>query len=68
MEGIGIKLDEKGRVPVGKSLMTKVPGIYAIGDTVEGPMLAHKGSEEGVAAVEIILGEPGHINHKVILI
>jgi dihydrolipoamide dehydrogenase len=66
LDKIGIELDEKGRIPVGKDLKTKISNIYAVGDVVEGPMLAHKGSEEGVAAVDIICGGTGHINHNVI--
>jgi dihydrolipoamide dehydrogenase len=63
---IGIKLDAKGRVPVNHNFQTNIPSIYAIGDVIEGPMLAHKAEEEGVAAVEIIAGQAGHVNYKAI--
>ncbi len=64
LEKLGIELDRLGRIPIDKQLRTKVKNIFAIGDVVEGPMLAHKGEEEGVAAVEIICGEPGHVNYN----
>jgi dihydrolipoamide dehydrogenase len=63
LETIGITLDKLGRIPVDQHLQTKVPGVYAIGDVIEGPMLAHKGEEEGIAVVETIIGEHGHINY-----
>lgn len=63
MESIGIQTDKLGRIPIDGHLQTKVKNIYAIGDVVEGPMLAHKGEEEGVAAVETICGLPGHVNY-----
>ena len=63
LENIGITLDKLGRVPIDQHLQTKVPGVYAIGDVIEGPMLAHKGEEEGIAVVETILGEKGHVNY-----
>ena len=66
LENAGIKLDERGRVPVNKHLQTSVSHIYAIGDVIAGPMLAHKAEEEGVAAVEIIAGQAGHVNYDVI--
>jgi dihydrolipoamide dehydrogenase len=50
-------------VPIDQHLQTKVPGVYAIGDVIEGPMLAHKGEEEGIAVVERILGHHGHVNY-----
>ena len=56
LEGVGIKLDARGRVPIDDHFRTSVPSIYAIGDVVHGPMLAHKAEEDGVAAVEIIAG------------
>jgi dihydrolipoamide dehydrogenase len=64
LEATGIQTDKLGRIPVDKHLQTAVKGIYAIGDVVEGPMLAHKGEEEGVAVVENILGLPGHVNYN----
>ena len=65
LEGIGIAT-ERGRVVIDERFETSVPGIYAIGDVVRGPMLAHKGEEEGVAVAEIIAGQHGHVNYDVI--
>lgn len=62
LESVGIALDERGRVPVDGHLRTKVPNIYAIGDVVAGPMLAHKAEEDGVAVAEIIAGQAGHVD------
>jgi dihydrolipoamide dehydrogenase len=59
----GLKLDERGRVDVNHRCETNIPGVYAIGDAVKGPMLAHKGSEEGVFVAEILAGQKPHINH-----
>ena len=59
----GLKLDERGRIDVDAQLRTNIPGVYAIGDAVKGPMLAHKGTEEGVAVAEIIAGQKPHVNH-----
>ncbi len=66
LEDIGLQTDERGRIPVDENFQTKVPGIYAIGDVIPGPMLAHKAEEEGVAVAEILAGLPGEINHEVI--
>src|SRR5262249_44254812 len=66
LEAIGLKLDDRGRVPVDGRFATSVPGIYAIGDVIAGPMLAHKGEDEGVAAAEMIAGKSGHVNYDVI--
>ena len=63
---IGIKKDSKGRIEVNKSLQTSVKNIYAIGDVIQGPMLAHKAEEEGIAVAEIIAGQAGHVNYNVI--
>jgi dihydrolipoamide dehydrogenase len=62
----GIALDEKGRVQVGERFETSVPGIFAIGDVIAGPMLAHKAEEEGIAAVETMAGLPGHVAYECI--
>jgi dihydrolipoamide dehydrogenase len=62
----GVKLDTRGRVVVDAHLATNVPGIYAIGDVIAGPMLAHKAEDEGVAVAEIIAGRAGHVNYDVI--
>lgn len=65
-EGTGVKLDERGRVVVDGHCWTGVEGVWAIGDCVRGPMLAHKGSEEGVAVAELIAGKAGHVNYDTI--
>ena len=64
--GAGVELDERGRVKTDAHYATNVPGIYAIGDCIAGPMLAHKAEEEGVAAAEIIAGQAGHVNYGAI--
>jgi dihydrolipoamide dehydrogenase len=66
LEAVGVKKDNRGRVVVDGHLRTNVAGIYAIGDVIAGPMLAHKAEEEGVAAAEIIAGKAGHVNYDVI--
>jgi dihydrolipoamide dehydrogenase len=66
LEAIGVKKDNRGRVVIDSHFRTNVAGIYAIGDAVAGPMLAHKAEEEGVAAAEIIAGQAGHVNYDVI--
>jgi dihydrolipoamide dehydrogenase len=66
LEAAGVKKDNRGRVVVDPHFRTNVAGIYAIGDVIAGPMLAHKGEEEGVAAAEIIAGQAGHVNYEVI--
>ena len=65
-EECGLQLDEQGFIEVDEHCRTNIPDIYAIGDVVRGPMLAHKASEEGIAVAERIAGQPGHINHAVI--
>ncbi len=62
LENVGITLDEKGRIPVDAHLQTTVPGIYAIGDVIQGAMLAHKAEEEGVFVAETMAGQKPHIN------
>lgn len=62
----GINLDERGFIFVNDSCLTDVPGIYAVGDIVRGPMLAHKGSEEGIMVADIIAGKTGHVNYDLI--
>ena len=66
LENIGVKLDSKKRVVVNKNFETSVQNIYAIGDVIEGPMLAHKAEEEGIAVAELIAGQSGHVNYNVI--
>ncbi len=63
---IGIKKDQKGRVAVDKKFQTSVDNIYAIGDVIKGPMLAHKAEEEGIAVAEILAGQSGHVNYDTI--
>jgi len=63
LETLGIERDKMGRVNVDSHFQTKVPGIYAVGDLIVGPMLAHKAEEEGVAAVELMAGQHPHINY-----
>ncbi len=66
LEEAGVALDERKRVKIDAHYATNVPGIYAIGDVVTGPMLAHKAEEEGVAVAEILAGQAGHVNYHVI--
>ncbi len=61
-DGTGVKLDQRGMVEVDDHCFTGVDGIWAVGDCVRGPMLAHKGFEEGIAVAELIAGLPGHVN------
>ncbi len=62
LDKVGVKLTERGRIAVDAHFQTSVPGIYAIGDVIDGPMLAHKASEDGIACVETIAGQKGHVN------
>ena len=62
----GVALDERRRVKVDAHFATSVPGVYAIGDVIAGPMLAHKAEDEGVALAEILAGQSGHVNYGVI--
>ncbi|SJZ66148.1 dihydrolipoyl dehydrogenase [Novilysobacter spongiicola] len=61
-DGTGVKLDDRGRIEVDEHCHTGVDGVWAVGDCVRGPMLAHKGFEEGIAVAELIAGLPGHVN------
>ncbi|HEY7232463.1 MAG TPA: dihydrolipoyl dehydrogenase [Pseudolabrys sp.] len=63
---VGVKLDERGRVAIDHYYATNVPGIWAIGDVIAGPMLAHKAEDEGVAVAEILVGQAGHVNYDAI--
>ena len=63
---VGVKKDNKGRIEVNNKLQTTVKNIYAIGDVIKGPMLAHKAEEEGIAVAEILAGQSGHVNYEVI--
>ena len=66
LESAGVALDERGRVKTDAHFATNVPGIYAVGDVIAGPMLAHKAEDEGVAVAEIIAGQAGHVNYDAI--
>ena len=66
LEAAGVALDDRRRVQVDPHYATNVPGIYAIGDVIAGPMLAHKGEDEGVAVAEILAGQAGHVNYDAI--
>src|SRR5205085_7295062 len=63
---VGVELDEKKRIKVDKHFRTNIEGIYAIGDVIAGPMLAHKAEDEGIACIEIIAGKSGHVNYDAI--
>lgn len=63
---VGLRLDDRGRIEVDELCRTGVEGIYAVGDAVRGPMLAHKASEEGVAVAELIAGQSAHIDHRTV--
>jgi dihydrolipoamide dehydrogenase len=65
LEEVGVKLD-KGKVVVDEKFQTSVPGVYAIGDLIDGPMLAHKAMEEGIAIAEMLSGQPAHVNYDAI--
>src|SRR6266705_1665100 len=65
-EKLGVEFDERKRIKVDKHFRTNVEGIYAIGDVIAGPMLAHKAEDEGIACAEIIAGKAGHINYDAI--
>ena len=66
LETVGLTLDERGRLPVDRYFATSVPGIYAIGDLIRGPMLAHKAEEEGIACIEHLVTGYGHVNYDAI--
>jgi dihydrolipoamide dehydrogenase len=66
LDEIGVARDGRGRVVTDRRFATIVPGIYAIGDVIGGPMLAHKAEDEGVAVAEILAGQAGHVNYDVI--
>src|SRR5437667_462495 len=65
-EKVGVELDEKKRIKVNEHFRTNVEGIYAIGDVIAGPMLAHKAEDEGIAVAEILAGQAGHVNYDAI--
>ena len=66
LENVGVKTDEKGKVKVDKNFETNIKNIFAIGDVIDGPMLAHKAEEEGIAVAEFIAGQSGHVNYDII--
>ncbi|KAG2588476.1 dihydrolipoyl dehydrogenase 1, mitochondrial-like [Panicum virgatum] len=66
LETIGVGTDKAGRILVDKRFMTNVKGVYAIGDAIPGPMLAHKAEEDGVACVEFIAGKEGHVDYDTV--
>jgi len=66
LEELGMTLDPRGFVEVDRTFRTSIPGVYAIGDCVQGPMLAHKAEEDGVACVEMLAGEAGHVDYNTV--
>ncbi|MGR3760453.1 dihydrolipoyl dehydrogenase [Roseobacteraceae bacterium NS-SX3] len=66
LDALGVKMTERGQIATGKHWATSVKGVYAIGDVIEGPMLAHKAEDEGMAVAEVIAGKQGHVNYGVI--
>ncbi len=66
LSSVGVALDEKKRIKTDKNFKTNIKNIYAIGDVIEGPMLAHKAEEEGIAVAELLAGQSGHVNYDVI--
>ncbi|MRR49832.1 MAG: dihydrolipoyl dehydrogenase [Rhodocyclaceae bacterium] len=65
-ENVGLKLDDRGRVEVNDHCQTNLPNVWAVGDVIRGPMLAHKGMEEGVMVAELIAGQAGHVDYDTI--
>ena len=66
LEKIGVNRDQKGKIIINKNFETNIKNIYAIGDVIDGPMLAHKAEEEGIAVAELIAGQSGHVNYDII--
>jgi dihydrolipoamide dehydrogenase len=66
INALGIKINEAGRIQTDSNYATNLPGVYAIGDAIAGPMLAHKAEDEGIAIAEILAGQAGHVNYTVI--
>jgi dihydrolipoamide dehydrogenase len=66
LESVGITVDERGRIPVGEAYRTSSPNVFAIGDVIVGPMLAHKAEDEGIACAELIVTGYGHVNYDAI--
>jgi dihydrolipoamide dehydrogenase len=66
LDALNMKMTDRGQISVDDEYQTTVPGVYAIGDVIEGPMLAHKAEDEGMAVAEILAGQAGHVNYQVI--
>ncbi len=66
LDALGVAMSERGRIATDAHWATNIPGIYAIGDAIEGPMLAHKAEDEGMAVAEVLAGKAGHVNYAVI--
>ncbi len=66
LDALGVTMTERGQIATNAQWATNVPGVYAIGDVIEGPMLAHKAEDEGMAVAEVIAGKHGHVNYGVI--
>ena len=66
LDSIGVKLDNNKRIKTDKNFQTNIKNVYAIGDVIEGPMLAHKAEDEGIAVAENIVGQSGHVNYDII--
>ncbi|MGH6784823.1 MAG: FAD-dependent oxidoreductase, partial [Sphingomicrobium sp.] len=66
LQDVGVKMDNRGRVVVDAHYATNISGIYAIGDVIAGPMLAHKAEDEGIAVAEILAGQAGHVNYDAV--
>ena len=66
LDKLNMELTERGQIKINSGWRTNIPNIYAIGDVVEGPMLAHKAEDEGIAAAENIVGQSGHVNYETI--
>ncbi len=66
LDALGVDLDERKRIKTDKNFKTNVENIYAIGDVIDGPMLAHKAEDEGMAVAENIVGQSGHVNYETI--
>ncbi|MDF1669690.1 MAG: dihydrolipoyl dehydrogenase [Roseovarius sp.] len=66
LEALGVEMSERGQIKTNDKWQTNVPGIYAIGDAIDGPMLAHKAEDEGMAAASVIAGKHGHVNYGLI--
>tara|TARA_B100001093_G_scaffold519873_1_gene611038 strand:+ start:2564 stop:3952 length:1389 start_codon:yes stop_codon:yes gene_type:complete len=66
LKDLGVAMTERGQIQTNEKWQTNIPGIYAIGDAIDGPMLAHKAEDEGIATADVIAGNHGHVNYKVI--